>query len=72
MKAAEETGRFEIGSFLDRPEVQRQIERAREQIDSIDTKVRTLVRKQPLAVLGSVLALGYALGWLLTRRQAGS
>lgn len=69
MRAAEETdGRIEIGTFLDRPDVQRQIERAREGLDAIDTKVRTLVRKQPFAMLGGVLALGYALGWLLARR----
>ena len=70
MKPAEETnGRTEIGSIRDRPEVQGQIERARERLDGIDTKVRTMVRQQPFAVLGGVLALGYALGWLLARRQ---
>lgn len=69
MKAAEETdGRIEIGTLLDRPEVQKQIERARERLDAIDTRVRTIVKKQPFAVLGGVLALGYALGWLLARR----
>lgn len=69
MRASEEAnGRIEVGSLLDRPEVQRQIERARDQLDSMDTRVRTLVRQQPFAVLGGVLALGYALGWLLARR----
>jgi hypothetical protein len=69
LKASEEeNGRIEIGSLLDRPEVQRQIERARERFDSIDTQVRTMIKKQPFAVLGGVLALGYALGWLLSRR----
>jgi len=69
VRASEEAnGRIEVGSLLDRPEVQRQIERARDQLDSMDTRVRTLVRQQPFAVLGGVLALGYALGWLLARR----
>jgi ElaB/YqjD/DUF883 family membrane-anchored ribosome-binding protein len=69
VRASEETsGRIEVGSVLDRPEVQRQIERARERIDILDTHVRTMIKKQPFAALGGALALGYAFGWLLSRR----
>lgn len=70
MKASEQSnGRIEIGSLLDRPEVQRQLERARDQIDNLDTRVRAMIKKQPFATLGGVLELVHALSWLLPRRK---
>lgn len=60
--------RAEAAAILDQPVLQRQIDRARDQLESLDARTRQLIKDQPLTVLGGVLLLGYAVGWLLSRR----
>jgi hypothetical protein len=68
MREAVERAGAEAATLLDEPVLQRQIDRARDQIENLDTRARKLIKDQPLTVLGGVLLLGYAFGWLLSRR----
>lgn len=68
MREAVERAEAEADTFLDEPLLQKQIDRARDQLESLDARARQLVKDQPLTVLGGVLLLGYAAGWLLSRR----
>jgi ElaB/YqjD/DUF883 family membrane-anchored ribosome-binding protein len=54
--------------ILERPEVKKQVERVRGQLEALDTSVRSLVHDRPLVAVGVALAFGYALGRLLARR----
>jgi hypothetical protein len=68
MREAVERAEAEAAAILDQPVLQRQIDRARDRIETLDARARQLVKDQPLTVLGGVLLLGYAVGWLLSRR----
>jgi hypothetical protein len=53
---------------IDRPEIERQLARARERFGDLDAQVRKVVQERPLAAVGGALLFGYALGRLLLRR----
>jgi len=55
-------------TVLERPAVQQQIERARDRLDDLDTRMRRMVRDQPLVAVASAVVLGYALARLFARR----
>jgi hypothetical protein len=55
-------------TVLDRPAMQEQIERARDRIDDLDTRLRRVMRDQPLVAVASAVVLGYALARLFARR----
>jgi ElaB/YqjD/DUF883 family membrane-anchored ribosome-binding protein len=65
---AEARNRNEARSLLEQPAVQEQIDRVRNQLDDLDTRVRRAVREQPLLAVGSALVVGYVLARLLARR----
>jgi hypothetical protein len=54
---------------LDRPEVRRQLDRARARLDDLDSQVRKLVQDRPAIAVGGALVFGYMLGRLLLRRR---
>ena len=65
---AETTGSTSPTSLAERPAVRERLDRARDRLQNIDTTARKLVREKPIAVVGTLLLLGYALGRLLARR----
>jgi len=52
---------------LDRPEIRRQLDRARARLDDLDAQVRKLVQDRPAVAVGGALILGYVLGRMLLR-----
>ena len=54
---------------LDRPEIRRQLDRARARLDDLDSQVRKLVQDRPAIAVGGALVFGYVLGRLLLRRR---
>jgi hypothetical protein len=58
----------ETVSVLERPEVKKQIARARAQLDGLDAQLRSLVKERPMVTMGAAVFLGYVLGRLLVRR----
>jgi ElaB/YqjD/DUF883 family membrane-anchored ribosome-binding protein len=54
---------------LDRPEIRRQLDRARARLDDLDSQVRKLVQDRPAVAVGGALVFGYVLGRLLLRRR---
>ena len=67
MQAASEQTEHGV-PILERPEVKKQVERVRGQLEALDSSVRSLVHDRPLVAVGVALAFGYALGRLLARR----
>jgi len=52
---------------LDRPEIRRQLDRARARLDDLDSQVRKLVQDRPAVAVGGALIFGYLLGRVLLR-----
>jgi len=54
---------------LDRPEIRRQLDRARARLDDLDSQLRKLVQDRPTVAIGGALIFGYLLGRTLLRSR---
>lgn len=72
MASVREMGRSVALSLLARPEVRKQVIRARKQFGVVDARARTAVKERPITAVGAALLAGYAIARLRARRNKGN
>jgi hypothetical protein len=58
--------------LLARPELRKQMIRARNGAVELDSRTRAVVKERPIAALGTALLTGYAIARLRARRRKGN
>ena len=69
MQSVREMARTTALSLLARPEVRKQVLRARKQFGVLDTRTRSAVKERPISAVGAALLAGYAIGRMRARRK---